>query len=340
VRLTAGVLRGKLATVVLVGDIGGTHARLSLLAPGGRTVRHEVLESRKYPSLEAVIRAFLGATTRNPKVTAAALGVAGPVVDGRCVATNLPWVVDARLLARKLALKRVTLLNDLVALSLGALGVPRAKLHLLGDAGAPKKKGANVAVLAAGTGLGEAILVWDSARFVPTATEGGHADFGPSDDLEVELLQFLRAGFGHVSWERVLSGDGLGNLYDFFRQAKGIPESAENARLLGAAADRNAVITELGVAGKSEAAARAVQLFASIYGAEAGNLALKALAVGGVYVCGNIAVHMLPVFEQGGFRRAFADKGRFAPLMEKIPVAVVLDSDVGLAGAARVALGG
>lgn len=326
--------------MVLVGDIGGTHARLSLLDASGRTVRHEVLESRKYPSLEAAIRAFLGAMIPKPKVSAAAFGVAGPVVDGRCVATNLPWVVDARLLARKLAFTRVTLLNDLVALSLGAIGVPRTKLHVLGDAGAPKKKGANVAVLAAGTGLGEAILVWDGAHFVPTATEGGHADFGPSDDLEMELLQFLRAGFGHVSWERVLSGDGLGNLYDFFRQAKGIPESAENARALGAAADRNAVITQLGVAGKSEAAARAVQRFASIYGAEAGNLALKALAVGGVYVCGNIAVHMLSVFEQGGFRRAFADKGRFAPLMEKIPVALVLDSDVGLAGAARVARGG
>jgi glucokinase len=326
--------------VILVGDIGGTHARLSLLDASGRTVRHEVLESRKYPSLEAAIRAFLGAMTPKPKVSAAAFGVAGPVVDGRCVATNLPWVVDSRLLARKLALKRVTLLNDLVALSLGAIGVPRTRLHVLGDAGAPKKKGANVAVLAAGTGLGEAILVWDGAHFVPTATEGGHADFGPSDDLEMELLQFLRAGFGHVSWERVLSGDGLGNLYDFFRQAKGIPESAENARALGAAADRNAVITQLGVAGKSEAAARAVQRFGSIYGAEAGNLALKALAVGGVYVCGNIAVRMLSVFEQGGFRRAFADKGRFAPLMEKIPVALVLDSDVGLAGAARVARGG
>jgi glucokinase len=326
--------------VVLVGDIGGTHARLSLVSPRGRTVRHEVLESRKYSSLEAVVRAFLGAIEPKPKVTAAVFGVAGPVVNGRCVATNLPWVVDERQLARKLAIKRVRLLNDLVALSLGAMGLPRAKLHLLGEAGAPKKKGANMAVLAAGTGLGEAILVWDGTRFVPSATEGGHTDFGPSDDLEVELLQFLRAGFGHVSWERVLSGNGLGNLYAFFRQAKGMSESAENARALGAAADRNAVITKLGITGKSDAAARAVQLFASIYGAEAGNLALKALAVGGVYVCGSIAAHMIPVFEQGGFRRAFADKGRFAPLMEKIPVAVALDSDVGLAGAARVALGG
>jgi glucokinase len=326
--------------VVLVGDIGGTHARLSLVSPRGRTVRHEVLESRKYSSLEAVVRAFLGAIEPKPKVTAAVFGVAGPVVNGRCVATNLPWVVDERQLARKLAIKRVRLLNDLVALSLGAMGLPRAKLHLLGEAGAPKKKGANMAVLAAGTGLGEAILVWDGTRFVPSATEGGHTDFGPSDDLEVELLQFLRAGFGHVSWERVLSGNGLGNLYAFFRQAKGMSESAENARALGAAADRNAVITKLGITGKSDAAARAVQLFASIYGAEAGNLALKALAVGGVYVCGSIAAHMIPVFEQGGFRRAFADKGRFAPLMEKIPVAVALDSDVGLTGAARVALGG
>lgn len=320
----------------LAGDIGGTHARLVLLGPNGRAQRHEVFDSRKYVSLEAVVREFLG---RKPaKVTAAAFGLAGPVVDQRFVGTNLPWRVDARLLSRKLGIKRVTLLNDLVALSLGALDASAKKLVPLGNAGVPKKKGANLAVIAAGTGLGEALLVWDGTRFLPSATEGGHADFAPRDDVEVELLHFLRARFGHVSWERVLSGNGLGNLYDFFR-ARGCAEGADNAHALAAAADRNAAIAQMGLERRSEAAARALELFASIYGAEAGNLALKSLAVGGVYVCGNIADRMLEVLSRGAFRTAFVDKGRFAPLMERIPVAVVRDPDIGLAGATRVALG-
>jgi glucokinase len=323
----------------VVGDIGGTHTRLSLLGPTGRSVRRDVLESRRYPSLEAALDAFLSADGRRPKVQAAAFGIAGPVVNNRVVATNLPWVADGRVLSRKLSIKRVTLLNDLVALALGTLDVSRAKCHVLGDAGHPKKKGANVAVLAAGTGLGEALLVWDGSRFVPTATEGGHADYAPRDDIEIELLRFLRLRFGHVSWERILSGAGLGNLYDFFRNAKGVAESADNTQHVETAADRPAAIAALGLQGTSEAAVRAVELFATIYGAEAGNLALKSLAVGGVYVCGNIAARMLPVLDRGHFRRAFADKGRFMPLMEKIPVAVVSDSNVGLAGAARVALG-
>jgi len=322
--------------VFLAGDIGGTHARLVLLGPNGRAQRHEVFDSRKYVSLEAVVREFLG---RKPaKVTAAAFGLAGPVVDQRFVGTNLPWRVDARSLSRKLGIKRVTLLNDLVALSLGALDASAKKLVPLGNAGVPRKKGANLAVIAAGTGLGEALLVWDGARFLPSATEGGHADFAPRDDVEVELLHFLRARFGHVSWERVLSGNGLGNLYDFFR-ARGCAEGADNAHALAAAADRNAAIAQMGLERRSEAAARALELFASIYGAEAGNLALKSLAVGGVYVCGNIADRMLEVLSRGAFRTAFVDKGRFAPLMERIPVAVVRDPDIGLAGATRVALG-
>jgi glucokinase len=251
-------------------------------------------------------------------------------------------VIDARVLSRKLDIPRVTLLNDLVALSVGALWVPRRKLRVLGSAGAPKKKGANIAVLAAGTGLGQAMLVWDdrTERYVPSPTEGGHTDFAPGDELSDELARFLRARFGrHVSWERVLSGNGLGTLYDFFREAKGVAESSQNAKAIAAAPDRNAAIAQLGIDGKSKAALRAMELFASLYGAEAGNLALKTLAVGGVYVCGNIAVRALSVIERGGFYASFVDKGRQAPLMEQIPLAIVLDTDVGLAGAVRVALG-
>ena len=322
----------------LVGDIGGTHARLSLLDATGKTVRKQEYASARYPSLQAVAREFIGPKL-TAKIRAAAFGVAGPVVAGRVAATNLRWTIDSRILARELGIKKVTLLNDLVALSLGALQVRPAKLHRLNDAGIPKKKGANIAVIAAGTGLGEAMLIWDGERFVPSATEGGHADFAARDDVEVELLQFLRGRFGRVSWERVLSGDGLGHLYDFFRQAKGLDETAANAAKIAAEPDRNAAIGALGLASASNAASRAVELFASIYGAEAGNLALKTLALGGVYVCGNIAARMLPILDRGLFRRAFLDKGRFGAVMEKIPVAVVIDSDVGLAGAASVVLG-
>ncbi len=318
----------------LVGDIGGTNARLSLLGPTGKTLRHEVFESRKYTSLEAVAQVFLGKPT--PRVTAAAFGVAGPVVNGRVAATNFPWVIDARTFSRKLKIRRVTLLNDLVALALGTLDVKKAKLRALGDSGLPKKTG-NLAVLAAGTGLGEALLIWDAERGVhlPSATEGGHTDFAPIDDLGVELFHFLRTRHGRVSYERVLSGNGIGMLYDFFRQAKGVPETAENAQTIANAGDRNAAISQLGLEGMSEAAVRSLDLFATVYGAEAGNLALKSLAVSGVYVCGNIAGRLLPILERGSFRQAFADKGRFSALLAKVPVAVVLDTDVGLAGAAR-----
>jgi glucokinase len=328
--------------VYVAGDIGGTNSRLSLLArtaTGPRVVREESFESRKFASLDAVLRAFLGKPA--PSVKAAAFGVAGPVVKGRALITNLGWVVDARALSRKLGIARVTLLNDLVALAVGTLVVPRRKVRVLGDAGAPKRKGANVAVLAAGTGLGQAILVWDeeTQRHVPSPTEGGHSDFAPADELQDELAVFLRKRFGkHVSWERILSGDGLGSLYDFFREAKGVVETEGNAAAICAAPDRNAAISQLGMNRKSKAASRAVDLFASIYGAEAGNLALKTLSVGGVYVCGNIAAHMLPVLEKGQFLRAFVAKGRQQSLMERIPVGVVLDTGIGLAGATRVAL--
>ena len=182
--------------VLIAGDIGGTHARLTLLDRDGRRKRLEVFDSHAFPSLEAVLREFLG--KRAQRITAAAFGVAGPVVNGRCVATNLPWVIDARRISAGLGIRRVTLVNDLVALALGALDVPRSRVHALGGAGLPRRKGANVAVIAAGTGLGEAMLVWDgiAERFIPCATEGGHADFGPADELQAELLAFLRARTG------------------------------------------------------------------------------------------------------------------------------------------------
>jgi glucokinase len=302
-------------------------------------VRESEFASRKVPSLEAAVLEFLGSITPKPRVHGAALAIAGPVVNGRCVTTNLPWVVDERTIARKAKIKRVTLLNDLVALALGAVRVPRAKLRAINGSALPKKGAGNVAVIAAGTGLGEAMLLWDGSRFVPNATEGGHADFSPNDDVEVELLRFLRSRFGHVSWERVLSGSGLGNIYDFFTQGQGMHEAPERAATIAGAPDRNAEISRLGLTGESVPAARALDLFGRLYGAEAGNLALKAMALGGVYVCGAIAAHAMPVLSRGAFEQAFRAKGRFERLMKTIPVVVVLDDRIGLAGSRAVALG-
>lgn len=323
--------------MLIVGDIGGTHARLRLLSAQGKIERHEVYDSRAYASFEGVLAAFLGA--KPPRIAGAAFGVAGPVVRNRCVATNLPWVIDGGALSRRLRTKKVTLLNDLVALALGAIDVKPSRRRVLGAAGSPRRRGASVAVIAAGTGLGEAVLVWDGERHVATATEGGHTDFGPRDEIESDLLRFLRQRYGHVSYERLVSGMGLGNLYDFFRDGQRLGESADNDALLAKAADRSAAIAQLGAEGVSAAAVAAVERFATIYGAEAGNLALKSLSLGGVLVCGNIAAKLLPVLAKGGFMKAFVDKGRFAAMLAKVPVAVVVDADVGLAGSTRVALG-
>jgi glucokinase len=324
--------------VILAGDIGGTRARLALYAPKGKKpLRQQVFESRAFPSLEAVLRVFLG--LRPPKIAAATFGIAGPVVNNRATATNLPWQIDGRTIARKLGIKKVTLINDLVALALGAHTVSKSKLVVIQGDAPPRKKGANVAVIAAGTGLGEAALIWDGARFVPLGTEGGHTDFAPRDDLEMDLLRWLKKKVGgRVSYERILSGAGLGNVYDFLREAKGAEEPREVSDAIARAADRNAEISASGLAGKSEASARAVELFATIYGAEAGNLALKMLATGGVYVAGGVAAFMAPVLVKSGFVRAFTDKGRFAPVMQKMPVAIVKDPYIGLAGSAYHAL--
>jgi glucokinase len=330
-----GAVRGQ--RVIIAGDVGGTNTRLVMLSIEGKPIFRAVLESRRFPSLEVAVRTFVEGAPPSV-VVSAAFGIAGPVIDGRCKATNLPWVIDEKVMARSLGIPRVTLMNDLVAIACGVVAVPRSRVRRLGGGGSPRPRGATIAVIAAGTGLGEALLVWTGTRFVPCATEGGHADFAPRTELEMELLRYLAGRFGHVSYERVLSGDGIGALYDFFREVKRVPEKRASAQTIEAAADRNVAIAKLGVVGESVAAARAIELFAKIYGAEAGNLALKSLAEGGVYLCGSIAVALLPVLAQKAFRTSFSDKGRLKTFLDRVPLAVVLDTDVGLAGAARVAL--
>jgi glucokinase len=332
--------------MLLTGDIGGTNTRLALFSDDARElVRDAVFPSASHRSLGAAIDAFLGAGSSRarsrPRLKGATFGIAGPVLNGRVKATNLPWTLDERALARKLGLRRVTLINDLVALALGAVAARKKDLHVLQGARPPRAAGGTVVVIAAGTGLGEAALVWDGARLVPCGTEGGHTDFAPRAEEEWELREFVaRRIHGRVSYERVLSGPGLGTIYDFFRDVKRVPEPPSVTSALAIASDRNAAIAEIGGSGRgeSEACTRALDLFASLYGAEAGNLALKYLAVGGVFVAGNIAARLLPTLERR-FVPAFVDKGRFGPLLARVPVAVVKSSSIGLHGSARHAAG-
>jgi glucokinase len=320
---------------VLAGDIGGTKTALALFdktARGLVLLRDDTLSSRGFESLEAAIERFLAAGPR-PAIDAVCLGVAGPVVDGRCVATNLPWVIDERALATAIPAGRVKLLNDLEVAAHGVLGLPDDELRVL-QPGVPHR--GHMVLIAAGTGLGEALIVQDADRRKVIASEGGHADFAPRDDVEDDLLRFLRKEFGRVSLERVLSGPGLFNVYRFLRETGWARESAEvSARMR--AGDPSAVVTEMALAGRDRMCAKALDIFVSAYGAEAGNLALKAMAVGGVFVGGGIAPRILPRLTSGAFVTAFRDKGRLAPLMEAMPVHVALNPRAPLLGAAKVA---
>jgi glucokinase len=322
--------------LLLAGDIGGTHARLRLY-DGSLRVVHESVFSSRAPSLAGIVRGYL--SSQKAKVAAAVFGIAGPVVGGTVRATNLPWKADEQKLARDLDIPRVRLVNDLAALAVGCLHIGRASKVIV--AKGRVVKGGNMAVIAAGTGLGEALLIWDGEKFVPCSTEGGHSDFGPTTDLEIHLLEHLRqhAVGEHVSGEDVLSGPGLGRIYDFFVEHLGprarAREKAVLARRLGSG-DRNAVITELGLARETPATARAVDLFASIYGAESGNLVLRSLALGGLFVCGTIASRIVPA-KKAVFLAAMRDKGRMTKLLSQVPVVLVKDRFVGLVGAGHLA---
>jgi glucokinase len=254
---------------------------------------------------------------------------------GTASITNLPWKLDERVLARRLRIPRVALANDLVVGARGCLEMRPSEMELL-TAAAPAKKGAHLGVIAAGTGLGEARLVWAGGRYHALPTEGGHTDFAPRSPLEVDLYRFLAERHpDHVSYERVVSGAGLGALYDFFAAREGHKPDREVTHRLETG-DRNAAIAELGLAGTHRPAALAVDLFARIYGAEAGNVALRELALGGIYVIGNIGRVILPARREI-FLEGFLAKGRFRDLLATVPVAVVTDPLVGLRGALAMA---
>lgn len=322
--------------MILAGDIGGTKTRLALYERDARRLTLLACESypsRAHPDLESILRIFLAA--RGARVEAAAFGIAGPVRDGRCETTNLAWVVDARHLAPVLGLAAVGLVNDLVANASGLAELGPDDLAVLNE-GSPGA-GGNSAMISAGTGLGEAGLVWDGRRHLPFDSEGGHASFAPTDEIEVAVYHYLRSRFGHVSWERVLSGPGLVNLYSFLRDT-GQEEEPEWLRERLAQGDAAAAISEEAQEGRSALCARALDLFVRLYGAEAGNVALKFMATGGVYVGGGIAPKIIGRLRAPGFMERFADKGRMRRLLESMPVRVVLNDRTALLGAARLAL--
>jgi glucokinase len=322
--------------VILAGDIGGTKTELALFDTQDgrlRLTREARFPSRSYPDLQAIVRQFF-ASQPAPAVAAACFGVAGPVVDGRSITTNLPWTVEERALAEAIPVPRAKLLNDLEAMAWGMMTLPPSDFAPL-QPGMPRE--GNMALVAAGTGLGEALMIWDGARHLVVPSEGGHVDFAPRDEREAGLLAFLQADVGRVSAERVLSGPGVFHIYRYLRRARGVPEPAWLSREI-AAGDPSAVVGEAGLTGKDPVCVETLELFASVYGAVAGNLALVVLAAGGVYLGGGIAPKLRPKLEDGAFVRAFRAKGRMETLLETYPVRLCLNERAPLLGAAQVAL--
>lgn len=326
---------------ILAGDIGGTKTLLGLFSEeeGMPLIREEIFASRRYSDFNEVLQAFL--KEEKSALRGACFGVAGPVLNGRCETTNLPWIVDANRIARRFALPFVALLNDLEATAYGTLTLTERD-YLFLSAGAPERLASetagrgNRAIIAAGTGLGEGILFWNGSRYQPSASEGGHADFAPRNPVQVALLEFLWKKYPTVSYERILSGPGLFNVYQFFREAAGGEEPPWLSRRL-AEEDPAAVISEMALEGKVDLCVKALDLFVSVYGAEAGNLALKAMATGGVYIGGGIAPKILEKLRDGTFMEAFIEKGRFKSFMSGIPVGVIVHGKTGLLGASYYA---
>jgi glucokinase len=321
---------------VVAGDIGGTSARLALYDVSGQMPRlaaRRTYASRDHAGVEPVLAAFLAEVDTRPD--AVALGMAGPVRDGACRTTNLPWVVSAESVAAATAVPRVQLLNDLEAAAWGIDAVEddqRVMLH----PGRPGVRGSQ-SVVAAGTGFGEAGRVWTGDRYVPFASEGGHADFAPTDEIGYAYHRWMAQRHGHVSWDRVVCGSGLVSLHDFLRDRTGGRAPAWLAGEL-ASGDPAAAIARAGLERTDAVCDEALGRFVRFFGAEAGNHALKLMAVGGVYITGGIAAKILPRLTEGAFVEAFLDKGRMRPVVADMPVTVILDGDVALKGAALCAL--
>jgi glucokinase len=323
--------------MILAGDIGATHVRLAGFDTEGNQL-HRVVErvyrAQDHGSLSEIITKFI--RTEGVPVHQACFGVAGPVRGGRSKTSNLPWVIDSRELAQQLRLSAVGLINDLEAYAYGIDALESKDFITLSEGSADPE--GNMAVISAGTGLGEAGLNWDGYRHHPFACEGGHADFAPRNDLEVELLKYLLARYDHVSWERILSGPGIKNIYDFLRDTRRAEEPGWLKKQMGETHDPPALISQMALEKKSPLCEQALDIFAAAYGAETGNCALKFMSTAGIFIGGSIAAKIVPKMQEPVFMQAFLGKGRMKPLLEDIPVKIVLNDSSGLFGAARCAL--
>lgn len=326
--------------MLIAGDIGGTKTDLAIFSTEAgphAPVAETRVRSVDYLSLEAMVKEFLRKT--NKPVDRACFAIAGPVIGGRVKTTNLPWVIEESILASELNINRkaVRLVNDLEAIA-RAIPILRPSDVSTINAGEPVRQGA-IAVVAPGTGLGESFLTWDGARYIAHGSEGGHSDFAPTDLLQLRLLRYMLEKSDHVSFEHVCSGIGIPNLYRFLRDVERIPEKAEVAKRMESAADLAAVITEeaFKTSDASPLCGATVDLLSSILASEAGNVALKFLATGGIYFAGGVALHILPALLRPAFLQTFKRKGRFSDLMGRIPIHAIV-SPVAIVGAAAYGL--
>jgi glucokinase len=325
--------------VILAGDIGGTKCNLALYEIRGKSHRKIIdqrYESREFPTFDEMISRFLLETRSETKaagkhyIEAAGFGVAGPVIDHRVKATNLPWIVDRATLAKQLGTPHVVLLNDLEATAHSLALMAPSELSTLNQ-GTPSPQSTQ-ALLAAGTGLGEAILFWDGKQYLVASSEGGHTDFAPRTEQEIELLRYMKKQYEFVSLELILSGRGFRTIHSF------LDASVTHPSFEGPEADAAPEITRLALAGQCPICVQTLDLWVSLYGAEAGNLALKVLARGGVWVAGGIAVKIRKKMEDGAFFRAFCEKEKFAVLLAQIPIHMVLNEEAPLIGAMSQAI--
>lgn len=319
--------------MILAGDVGGTNTRLAFfdLRNGQlEKISERTYPSREHASLDDIVADFIG--RENMRASAAGIGIAGPVHDGISHATNLPWIVDARRLAQGIGIPSVALLNDLEANGYGIATLAPSDFAVLQE-GAPGAAG-NEVIISPGTGLGEGVLYWDGRQHWPLPSEGGHASFAPEDELQDDLLKYLRAQLGHVSWERLVSGPGLFNIFKFLRDTGREEEPGWLAQEL-AGDDPARAISKAALEGTSALCEKALDLFVALLASECGNMALKVLATGGVYMGGGIPPKILPKLKSVLFLKAFANKGRFRAVLEAMPVRVILNEYTALRGAAR-----
>ncbi len=317
----------------LAGDIGGTKTRLALFsieAEACELIESETFPSQEFSSLEDILLTYLA--DKPYKLIGASIGIAGPIFAGRARVTNLSWIVEESNLGAALGGIPVTLLNDLHAISSAIPHLKSEDLETL-IPGDPAPQGAK-GVIAPGTGLGEGFLLWTEDRYQPYPSEGGHTSFGPETPLQLELLNYMDPIFGHVSYERVCSGMGIANLYTFLRDGKGFDEPAWLGEQLAEVEDPTPIIAKAALENQAEICTQTMELFVSILGSEAGNLALKVLATGGIYLGGGIPRRILPLLRGDNFRFAFTDKGRFAKMLWEVPVYVITHPQAGVFGAA------